>query len=277
MKLKILSKKKLALGLAATLLVLLYVNVLGIGAQTTEGDVKVVSENSSNRIAPGEFLPISLKLTNFGSNQRIDVAISYKIFNNADKDVFLQKEVYSESETAAVETTASFVKRIQIPYNFKSGLYTLVTIVNYPFQEQSAVSKTPFLVEEKIGGFFKSDLKTYLIFFAITILAIIIVAAIAVLALTRRKASRTNNYYDYSDKPKDQIVYYEMLSGIIFQARLRIGDKAIDIAREMPGLEISNKTGKITNITENPAKIISQLIAEYEKVLGQPLSFGIGR
>jgi len=258
-------------------LLLTLINFSVVKAENNESNISVLSENSSNRIAPGEFLPISLKLVNFGSEKRIDVVINYKIFNNADKDVFLQKEVYSESETVAVETTASFVKRIQLSYNFKPGLYNLVTVVNYPYQEDPAVSKTPFLVEEKFGGFFKSDLKIYLIFFLITTIAVIIVAVFAVYILTRRKRSHNIVYYDYSDKPKDQIVYYEILSDIVFQMRLRIGDKAIQVAKDTPGLEINEKTGQIINIKQDPAKIISLLIAHYEELTGQPLSFGVAR
>lgn len=241
----------------------------------TSDNINVLSESSSNRIAPGEFLPVSVKLVNFGSEKRIDVTVNYKIFNNADKDVFYQKEVYSESETVAVETTASFVKRIQLPYNFEPGLYTLVTILNYPYQEDPAVSKTPFLVEEKIGGFFKSDLTIYSTFLLLILSVVILFAVLATYFFSRYRRTHSIIHFDYSDKPKNEIIYYEILSDVISQIRLRIGDKALKIAKQFPDLNINEHTGEIIEIKKEPSKIISSLLAKYEELTGQPISFSV--
>ena len=247
------------------------------GAEISSENIKVLMENQENRIAPGEFLPVSVKLVNFGSERRIDVIINYKIFNNADKDVYQQKEVYSESETVAVETTASFVKRIQVPYSFNSGFYSLVTVLDYPYQESPAISKTPFFVEKKVGGFFKSDLIVYSIFLFLIIAVVVLMAILITYILSRHKKTHSMVIqYDYSGKPKGQIIYYEILSGIISQMRLRIGDKALEIAKAVPDLEMNEKTGEIIEIKKEPAKIISSLISQYEELIGQPISFGIG-
>jgi|SRR3989344_722257 len=261
--------------LALCLVFLLSISKTPLLAQTTNtsGSVNVLSENSSNRIAPGDFLPISVKLVNFGSERRIDVTINYKVFDNADKELYLQREVYSESETMAVETTASFVKRIQVPYQFKPGLYTVVTVLNYPYQEQPAVSKFPFLVEEKIGGFFKSDLLIYS-FFVLLVIAVVILITYFFTSWKRKQIISITSH-DYNNKPKDQIIYYEILANIIAQMRLRIGNSAIEIAQDLPNLKIDLNSGFVINIGEDPAKIVALLITRYEKLLGKPISFSL--
>ena len=58
------------ISLLALCLLFLFIHETPILAQTnTTGSVNVLSENSSNRIAPGDFLPISVKLINFGSDK----------------------------------------------------------------------------------------------------------------------------------------------------------------------------------------------------------------
>jgi len=233
---------------------------------TTSADVNAItatSESADNRIAPGEFLPISVKLVNFGLQKRVDVIIDYKILDNNNN------EVYSENETVAVETTASFVKRIQLPYSIKPGIYTFTTILNYPYQKDPAVSKFTFTVEEKIAGLFKNDL----ILFSIIIALIIIAVFIFTYFLTVKGQKSRIALHDYSSKPKDQIIYYEILSDIISQMRLRIGNDALEIAKDIPNLEINDKNGLVINIKENPAKIIALLISRYEKLSGQKISF----
>lgn len=236
------------------------------------GTVNISSESANSRIAPGEFLPVLVKLINFGSEKSVDVTVEYKIFDNAEKEIYLQREIYSESETVAVQTTASFVKRIQIPYLFKPGLYTLVTIIHYPYQQQPATSRLPFKVENKIGGFFQSDLMIYASFFLL-VMAIVILMTYFFTNWRKRRVI----FYDYSDKPKDQRVYYEMLSSIISQMRLHIGDDAIKITQDIPELKINPRNGLIEYIGDDPAKIVALLIFRYENLLGRPLSFGIDK
>ena len=90
----------------------------------------------------------------------------------------------------------------------------------------------------------------------------------------RQIISITSN--DYSNKPKDQIIYYEILSNIIAQMRLRIGNSAIEIAQDLPNLKIDSNTGFVINIGDDPAKIVALLVTRYEKFLGKPISFGLG-
>ncbi len=229
------------------------------------GTIKSASESAESRIAPGEFLPISVKLVNFGSIKRIDVVVDYKILDNGDK------EVYSENETVAVETTASFVKRVQLPYTIKPGTYTFVTILKYPYQEAPAVSEFSFVVETKIAGFFQSDLILF------SIIIIVVISAVFTLAyfFSRRNQKINIALHDYSSKPKDQIIYYEILSDVISQMRLRIGDDALEIAKDIPDLDINDKNGLVINIKKEPAKIVALLISRYEKISGHKISFGL--
>ncbi|MCX6720109.1 MAG: hypothetical protein NTV36_03335, partial [Candidatus Staskawiczbacteria bacterium] len=203
-------------------------NVIGASGA---GTINAVSENASNRIAPGEFLPISVKLVNFGSIKRVDVIVDYKILDNNNT------EVYAENETVAVETTASFVKRIQVPSDIKPGKYTFITVLKYPYQEQPAVSKFTFLVETKFAGFFKTDLIIF------SIIVVVLASAIFAFAyfFARRNQKNQIAFHDYSNKAKDQIIYYEILSDIISQMRLRIGNDAFEIAKDIPDLEVDDR------------------------------------
>jgi hypothetical protein len=107
------------------------------------------------RIAPGEFLPFSVRLLNFGIARRVDVIIYYKIFNEANK------EIYSQNETLAVETTASFIKNIQLPKDTPPGVYKIVAEIVYANQVIAAISEFQFSVEKKIFGIFQSDFSWY--------------------------------------------------------------------------------------------------------------------
>ena len=233
---------------------------------TTTGTVSTASEGITNKIAPGEFLPISVKLVNFGSFKRVDVTITYKIFDNTDT------EVYSENETVAVDTTANFIKRILVPANLKPGLYTAVSTLRYIDQDQPAVSQFQFTVETKIGGFFVSDL----IFYSIVIVLIAgVITGIFMYLSARPYREQRMILHDYGAMPKAERIYYEIISDIIAQMRLRIGDDALEIAQQIPALEINGESGRVLRIADDPAKIVALLIHRYEMFLGKPISFGL--
>ena len=77
---------------------------------TKNAKVDSTSASLAVRVAPGELLPISVKLSNFGGGRRVDVTITYGLFNDQGN------QIYTTTETVAVETTASFVKAIQVPF-----------------------------------------------------------------------------------------------------------------------------------------------------------------
>jgi hypothetical protein len=250
------SKKIHAIIFCLLLFFLLFTCSISVKAQ-------IANEGADNRIAAGEFLPVSIKLINFGSQKSVDVIVTYSILDSNNK------QIYSESETVAVETTASFVKRIQLPYTIKPGMYTLKSSLQYPYQEAPAVSSFPFKVEKKIGSFFISDI----ILYGSTLAALLLVGLGLIYKLGFISKKPRARLHDYSDKPKDQIIYYEMLSDTVMQMRLRVGDAAVDIATRIDGLTIDEKTGRILKIADDPAKIIATLVSEYEKKLGKKVSF----
>lgn len=235
-------------------------------AAQTPGTVSIAPEGLINKIAPGEFLPVSVKLVNFGSLRRVDVTIIYRIFDTHDA------LVYTEEETVAVETTASFVKRIPLPPTLRQGLYTAVSDLHYPGQLQPAISRFQFTIERKIGGFFINDLIFYAV---VSILAAIVIIGILMYLLTGKYAGQRMVFHEYENKPHAQRIYYEILSDIIAEMRLRIGDDALKITRNIPQLEINKENGRVMHVGGDPAKIAALLIHRYQILLGKPISFGL--
>jgi len=120
-----------------------------------DAEVKTESGTLISRVAPGEFLPLSIKLLNFGGGRRVDVIIEYKIFDKGGNTVL------SENETVAVETTASFVKLLQVPPDTLPGEYIARSSILYQDQVVPATAQFPFTVERKIAGIFLSQFILY--------------------------------------------------------------------------------------------------------------------
>jgi len=235
-------------------------------AQAPEtAEVKTSGGALISRVAPGEFLPISVKLVNFGGGRRVDVTIDYQILNSNNIAVVTQ------SETVAVETTAGFVKNLQIPYNLSSGEYTAVSKITYEGQEVPATAQYQFSVEKKIAGIFVSQ---FILYGAFTLIIGIAFAVVSRLVIKKRRASRLSPH-DYSDVPKPDRLFYEILSDTIMQMRYRVGDQALALAHNIDGLTIDEQSGKVLNITRDPAKIIALLVLQYENQLGQKISFAL--
>lgn len=233
-------------------------------SQSVTQNAKVDTSNAgvSVKVAPGEILPISVKLLNFGGGQKVDVTITYIITNSK------AEEIYSASETVAVETTASFVKTIQIPFGTPPGIYTAEASILYQDQAVPATTQFSFVVEDKIFGLFKSDFLVYGGITAIISILMVILGRV----LIKRKSTRLSPI-DYSDVPHEKRVFFELLSDTIMQMRLRVGDTALEVATHIEGLTIDKKTGRVMKMTESPSKIIASLVAGYEKALGQKVSF----
>ena len=226
------------------------------------GVVKTSSEGLISRVAPGEFLPISVSLMNFGGGRKVDVVVNYKILNSNNV------EVLKDSETVAVETTASFVKTIQVPYGLPPGMYTVVSSVVYEGQEVPATSQFQFTVEEKIAGIFVSQL----IIYGIIIVAVGIVFAVVSRLIVKRRRANRSVPHEYSDIPAPERLFYEIISDTIMQMRYRVGDRSIAIARSVDGLVIDEE-GRVLKINKDPAEIAALLILKYENSLGEKVSF----
>ncbi|MEO8637336.1 MAG: hypothetical protein ABI430_00345 [Candidatus Taylorbacteria bacterium] len=221
----------------------------------------VLDTDVDRRVAAGESLPISVKLTNFGSTRRADVQITYRIVN-AENII-----IYSEHETIAVDTSASFVKQIQIPSDTPSGTYRAESEIQYPFQESPASGSFEFKVERKLFGIFQSDL----LLFGSLALLLSILTFMASRVFMRARAGR-EPLHSYADKPQKERIYYEMVSDTISQMRRHAGDDALEIACDIPGLKIEKETGKVLTLLGDPADIMASLVAHYESRLGKRVS-----
>ncbi len=233
-----------------------------VSSQATDPRVDTASAGLSVKVAPGEILPISVKLSNFGGGSRVDVLMNYGIFSSAGD------EIYSTSETVAVETTASFVKTIQIPFGTTPGTYTAKTSITYQGQLVPATTQFTFTIERKILGLFQSD---FYLYGGMTLL--LILAALLMSYLFVRHHGARFIEFDYSDIPHDRRTFYEILSDTIMQMRRRVGDDALVVASHVSGLKIDMETGKVLGLSGSPAKIIADLVSEYEKLLGKKVSF----
>jgi hypothetical protein len=216
------------------------------------------------RVAPGELLPISVKLSNFGGGKRVDVLVEYSIFSSAGE------KIYSTNETVAVETTNNFIKTIQIPFGATGGIYTAKTSITYGGQLVPATTQFSFTVERKILGLFQSD---FFLYGGITILISILMVLLGHALIKRRRRTMRLAPVDYSDIPHDTRVFYELISDTIMGMRQQVGESALDIAKQIDGLVIDEKTGRVLKLTAKPSKIVAELVLGYEKVLGKNVSF----
>lgn len=232
-----------------------------------EPQVQTSGAGLVSRVAPGEFLPLSVKLLNFGNNNKVDVTISYKITDT------LGKVIYSADETVAVETTATFVKTIQIPFETIPGRYIAKSSIIYLGQVTPATTEFPFTVERKILGIFQSD---FLLFGGIISLVSILMLVLG-RALVKRRRKVRSAPLDYSEIPSDKRVFYELISDTIMTMRLKVGERALDIAKQIGDLSIDEKTGRVLKLTGQPSKVIAELVLGYEKALGEKVSFSFRR
>jgi len=230
-------------------------------------EVQTSSGNLVTRVAPGELLPVAVKLTNFGGGSRVDVTIDYRILNEKGEAVITEKE------TVAVETTASYIKVIQIPRDIAPGNYTAESSIVYQGQKVPATASYQFTIERKILGLFE----TQFIIYGIITFFVGIASVIASRLIKKKLRVSRIAPHEYTDIPKEERIFYEIVSDIIAQMRQRVGDKALDIAKSIDDLEIDENSGRVLKIKKSPAKIIALLILKYEKTLGKKVSFSFPR
>ena len=232
--------------------------VLAAEPETTE--VKTIGEGMALRVAPGELIPVSVKLMNFGEGKRVDVTVNYQILDSRGT------VVVTETETVAVETTASFIKNIQIPHDLLSGKYTAISNVVYEGQEALATSKFDFTVEKKIAGIFISQ---FIVYGTVTLLIGIGFAIVSRLIMKHR-ASRISPH-QYLEIPKPDRIFYEIVSDMIAQMRYYAGEKAIEVAGDIGGLTIDKESGKVLKIDKDPSEIAALLLFQYGKHIGKKM------
>jgi hypothetical protein len=119
--------------------------------------------NSHKNILDGESVWVTLKLLNLASKGRIDVVLKYEIINS-DKEV-----IFSKSETVAIETTASFVRQIEIPKDSPKGKYNLIAKVIYSDGKEIFAEDTFNVINVE-----KTDFFIYVIILSIIISIILV-------------------------------------------------------------------------------------------------------
>ena len=228
-----------------------------------EAQVDTSSAGLVAKVAPGELLPVSISLLNFGGNRKVDVELRYAIFSSVGE------EIQSSKDTIAVETTANFVKTLQIPFSTKPGIYIVRTSIFYKDQIVPATTEFPFTVEYKILGLFQDD---FFLYGGVTILIAVFMGYIGHILVKHRRLARLV-HLDYSYVPHSKRVFYELLSDTIMEMRERVGDVALAVASHIEGLQIDEETGRILKLSGSPSKIIAELVSGYEKALDQKVSF----
>lgn len=234
-------------------------------AQNTPGaQVQTTSAGLSAKVAPGDLLPVSIKLANFGNDARIDVQVHYQIANNHTGKVVLASE-----ETVAVETTDNFVRNLQVPAGIPSGRYTATAYVTYQGQKAPATTSFAFQVEPKILGVFEDQ---FYLYGSIAVAAGFVLLFIGQRFARRGRATRLQAL-DYRDVPRSQRVFYELVSDTVMNMRQQVGQQALDVAARVEGLKIDTETGRVLGMEGSPSKIVADLVAGYEKTLDKRVSF----
>lgn len=216
------------------------------------------------KVAPGELLPVSVKLLNVSGTRRLDVQVYYSVLSGSGESV------YSSSETVAVETTASYVKMVQIPYYLIPGVYSVRVSIKYDGQTVPATSHFPFTIETKIGGIFRTTLILYAV---VSLIAGFLIVAFFIFFRKKYNQRSRLSPIEYSNIPNNMRTFYEIISDTIMDMRQRVGDQAIIIANSVDGLKIDPESGKVLSLSGNPSKIIAELVSKYEFELGKKVSF----
>ena len=266
-KMKI-SNKIMFISLFAAVIGLIIILSIAFARSSSAVDNAISVTNTINpirKLAPGEMLPVSVNLSNFGGGDRVDVIIKYSILTNTNV------EVYTTSDTVAVETTANFVKNVFVPSEIASGTYIAKTSIIYQGQITPALSQFSFIVENKILGIFQSD---FIFYSSVSVLIGVLLVLFGRFLFNRFRVSRFAPL-DYRNIPVNDRIYYEILSDTIMQMRGHVGDRALLIAAGISGFNIEPQSGRVLGFTEDPSKVIANLVSEYEKQLGKKVSFSL--
>ncbi|MCI5051334.1 MAG: hypothetical protein MRY57_03425 [Candidatus Pacebacteria bacterium] len=209
------------------------------------------------KVAPGEDLPLQVQLINFGTpEERVDVVLNYSVKDETNKIVL------TNTETVAVQTTASFVKNIYIPADFNSGTYTIDLVMAYRDQDFPAISQAQFKIQKKYFGFFLSDWLRAIPF--------LIIPFIFAFFWGRRKKNVTVLRPNYAHIPEDERTYYEIVHDIITSIHYHVGDREMNrIIKEVPGVTLDTTNMYIEELNGSVGTIIAQLIHEYEIITGK--------
>lgn len=130
--------------LVVTLLALMLSNykptLVGYAVSDGGGNLEIEIPQSYTTIGAGEQLWFTVKLLNLASTKRRDVTLVYAIIEE-------DKELFSKTETVAVETQASFVGSLHIPEHTQAGKHILRVTLNDVTLPDSVSSEISFNVK----------------------------------------------------------------------------------------------------------------------------------
>lgn len=234
-------------------------SVAQVFAQTTPltSSLSTTGQLSVGKVAPGEKLPIQVQLINFGTpEERVDVTLFYSVKDSHGITVL------TDTETVAVQTTASFIKNVYIPDDFKSDNYTINLVINYRDQEFSAISQAQFKVQKKYFGFFLSDW--------LRALPLLFLPFLIPFFLNFRKKEHDLLRPNYSHIPEDERTYYEIVHDIVASIHHHVGDRDMKkIVDSIPGLGLDVSNIYIEELEGSVVVIIARLVSAYEKIVGK--------
>ncbi|MCA9352983.1 hypothetical protein KC901_02270 [Patescibacteria group bacterium] len=217
-----------------------------------------ISITGSERVAAGDTLPVNIQLLNFGTpGENVDVSLNFVVRNE------LQEIVLNRTETVAVQTTASFTRYFQIPKSLNPGHYVLNLDVNYRNQKFPAIAEQRFIVERQFLGYGISKWYPAVPFGLVPFVYIF-------LKRRRREKYQSVADRDYSHVPEQDRTNYEIIHDIVNLLHYHVGDKKIrEIAAHIPGLILNQSNSHVQKIDGSMERIISQLIHEYETIMGK--------
>jgi hypothetical protein len=228
-------------------------------AQADTNPIHSVGKIASQRIAPGEDLTVQIQLANFGTpDERVDVTLLYSIVETETEEIVLEKK-----ETVAVQTTASFIREIEIPSDFSPGTYYLELDVQYRDQKFPAVSKTQFSVVNPFLGLFIRDWQAIVLF-------VVSFSVIIFLLWWARRRQPSDLSRDYSHIPKDERIFYEIMHDVVQAIHFHVGDSSIqEIVENIDGLVLDDDLFHIKTVEGSVETVLSNLLKEYEDISGK--------
>lgn len=149
-------------------------------------DIKMRIPNKYQYVLPGEEISAQIELYNLGHTDRLDVFLDY-IIKDSDGN-----EVIQEHDSMAIETSANFVKNIQLPKDLAYGKYVFYVRVNY--DDKIASASAWFNVNRMFGAFYKNSY--IFIIFLIIVVILLIFSIIAIL----KKTKEIKKYLNPEDK-----------------------------------------------------------------------------
>jgi uncharacterized membrane protein len=121
-------------------------------------EVSTTILDSYHAVIPGEEVHFQVYLKNIQVAGRMDIRLDYQILEG---DIIIA----SSRELKAVETQASFIARIRVPYETSSGVYTLKVTING--QESSTDT---FTVKKERSAI--DNIKYYILLLCVVVLAV---------------------------------------------------------------------------------------------------------